>query len=489
MSKPHNSKKKSHSTSNLLDDILTNPKQINKVTSIINDLITNIQSENLDNTTQTITTLSTIFSHYLTTPSIKPSQSIIKYLQSNANTLLNISLDIPSETEITTELSIISFTLFTTFIPYIPQETKLHLYEKLITIYILTEQYIEHDIILSFIKSFTSNFSIIFTAIKAKTNIIQHVNTVYNLYNFLIGIKTLPNELKIHYQDIMITLINNSFFPEDLLKNFMLNLNQHILLNVDNPLIFSDYLINKTTSKQVISLNDFDIKILGLSSLFILLTKYKLDYDKYYNMLYEQLHLKINSVQTIFDSKYKARFYKILELSLKSPSLPLNIICSFIKKLSRVSLYCNDNIIVTNINLICVLMQAHPKCLNMLMYKKSKKDVKKELISQSVFDWKKFNSKMVNKEESKEIDVDEDGNAGEDVFDENEIDPFKTNAQKCSLWELYTLRNHYNVKVRKIVGKLASNFLNKEIVFNENVKEKEMLFDIEKTNAHFYISG
>ena len=57
------------------------------------------------------------------------------------------------------------------------------------------------------------------------------------------------------------------------------------------------------------------------------------------------------------------------------------------------------------------------------------------------------------------------------------------------MWELYTLRNHYNVKVRKAVGKLASNFLNKEIVFNENVKEKEMLFDIEKTNAHFYISG
>ena len=210
MSKPHNSKKKLHSNPNLLDEIITNPKQINKITSIINDLITNIQSENVDNTTQTITTLSTIFSHYLTTPSIKPSPSVIKYLQSNVNTLLNISLDIPSETEITIDLSTISFTLFTTFIPYIPQENKHQLYEKLITTYILTEQYIEHEVVLSFIKSFTSNFSLIFTAIKANTNIIQHINTVYNLYNFLIGIKTLPNELKIHYQDIMIALINNS---------------------------------------------------------------------------------------------------------------------------------------------------------------------------------------------------------------------------------------------------------------------------------------
>ena len=74
------------------------------------------------------------------------------------------------------------------------------------------------------------------------------------------------------------------------------------------------------------------------------------------------------------------------------------------------------------------------------------------------------------------------------MFKENETDPYKTNAQYCSLWELYTLKNHYNIKVRKVVNRLSNNFLPKQFVMEE-LKEKDMLFDIEKTNAHFYINA
>ena len=75
-----------------------------------------------------------------------------------------------------------------------------------------------------------------------------------------------------------------------------------------------------------------------------------------------------------------------------------------------------------------------------------------------------------------------------DMFDDNELNPNKTNAQFCSLWELYTLRNHFNMKVRKLVNNLSNNFLPREFALDE-IKDKNLFFDIEKTNAHFYING
>ena len=74
-----------------------------------------------------------------------------------------------------------------------------------------------------------------------------------------------------------------------------------------------------------------------------------------------------------------------------------------------------------------------------------------------------------------------------DMFNDNEINPYKTNAHFCSLWELYTLKNHFNMKIRKLINNLSFNFLPREFAL-ENIKEKDLLFDIEKTNAHFYIN-
>ena len=67
------------------------------------------------------------------------------------------------------------------------------------------------------------------------------------------------------------------------------------------------------------------------------------------------------------------------------------------------------------------------------------------------------------------------------------MNPYTTKAQYYSLWELYTLKNHYNMKIRKLVNVFTNNFLNKEIAI-EDQKEENIFFNIEKTNAHFYIS-
>jgi U3 small nucleolar RNA-associated protein 19 len=317
------------------------------------------------------------------------------------------------------------------------------------------------------------------------------------IFNFLIAINDLENEEeKLKYQNIITILINNENFPDDLLKNFLINLNKVILHNVNNPLIFSDYLINKASKGNIIKLEDFDNKIFALSSLFILLTKYKLDYDKYYELLYKLISIKLNNL-TIFDSKYKNRIFKILELSLKSSQIPLIIICSFIKKLSRISLISNDSNIISIITLIILIIQNHPKTIGMLMYKRKVKKEKENLIENSTFDWNKFNSKIANQiklENENDIKNNEDNNIIElnednytDMFNDNEINPYKTNAHFCSLWELYTLKNHFNMKIRKLVNNLSFNFLPREFAL-ENIKEKELIFDIEKTNTYFYIN-
>ena len=74
-----------------------------------------------------------------------------------------------------------------------------------------------------------------------------------------------------------------------------------------------------------------------------------------------------------------------------------------------------------------------------------------------------------------------------DIFNEKELNPYKTKAQYCSLCELYTLKNHFNMKIRKLVNVFTNNFLNKEIAIKDQ-KEENIFFNIEKTNSHFYIN-
>lgn len=76
------------------------------------------------------------------------------------------------------------------------------------------------------------------------------------------------------------------------------------------------------------------MKILSLSGLFVLITKFHLDYQLYYQKLYETLSItydKSNQLLSVFDSKYAKRFIKILELSLTSSTVPIILVMSFVK--------------------------------------------------------------------------------------------------------------------------------------------------------------
>ena len=361
---------------NLAKELISSPKKLNNYKQIFEAFIREIQSKNIKKIKRISLLNENILKYYLKTTEIHPSKELHNFFIEKINILFNIIFDFGKE-DLDEESAKIIFMIYLNYINYSEENKRKELMKNLLNLIILNPEFIEHEIILLFVSQFKNFYSLIFDILKEESVKIKEISTLYNLFNFLVSINDLKEEEdKIKYQEIITILINNENFPEDLLKNFLINLNKVFLNNVSNPLIFSDYLINKASKGNINKLEDFDNKIFALSSLFILLTKYKLDYDKYYELLYKLISIKLNNL-TIFDSKYKNRILKILELSLKSSQIPLIIICSFIKKLSRISLISNDSNIISIITLIILTIQSHPKTIGMLMYKKNQRKKKK----------------------------------------------------------------------------------------------------------------
>jgi U3 small nucleolar RNA-associated protein 19 len=84
------------------------------------------------------------------------------------------------------------------------------------------------------------------------------------------------------------------------------------------------------------------LQVLALRAIFILLEKHGLDYPNYYKKLYQMIKPKVVKakddsieIQSIFNMPEKSRFLRLLDLSLRSPVLPTQLIASFLKRLAR----------------------------------------------------------------------------------------------------------------------------------------------------------
>lgn len=86
-----------------------------------------------------------------------------------------------------------------------------------------------------------------------------------------------------------------------------------------------------------------EISVLSLRGIFILLEKHNLDYPNYYKKLYAILKPRVviteeGAVQTVsvFSTNEKSRFLRLLDLSLRSPKLPVKMIAAFLKRLAGI---------------------------------------------------------------------------------------------------------------------------------------------------------
>ena len=498
-------------------NILSSPKNINLFNKLIELFIENFENKNEKNINEIVISFNNILTFYLMDKNIKSSKELISFFETKIELIYKILLDLISNNNnddlLDESLFIMIFNVFGDLIDFISDKKIKFLFQQLLENLIFIKLEISQNLVHFFYDKFQKIFyyknildSLLFFI---KNKKIKNEIEFTNFYNFVINIKDLDelmeekknneekktetnedeiNQLKEVYQNLITTMLNEKLLPINIVKEFMKILNKKIIQNVNNPIIFSDYLIKKTSEIEIKSINDYDIQIFGLSSLFILLTKYNLDYDKYYELLYKLISQKYNYI-TIFDSKYKNRILKLIQLSLTSEQIPYTVICSFIKRLLRISLFAKVEIIYSILSLVMKIIQLQPRTLNLIMNNKSKKILKKDIENKSVFINGGENSE--NLEEIKNcisLDEEEENKKGFDDFDEESMDPFNTNAENCSLWELYSFTKHYNMGIRKLVNKFSKNFLAKEIEM-EIKSQKEVYFDIKNLNAHFYISN
>ncbi|KAI0747771.1 CBF-domain-containing protein [Daedaleopsis nitida] len=150
------------------------------------------------------------------------------------------------------------------------------------------------------------------------------------------------------------------------------------------------------------------VGLLALNALFTLMKEYNLDYPSFYTRLYSFLD------RDVLHLKHRARFFRLTELFLGSTHLPANLVASFVKRLSRLSLHAPPAAVVMLMPFTYNMLRRHPALMSMIHR------------------------------------AEEVTGAECDGFDAEEENPTLTNALESSLWELYSHRQHYHASVSSL---------------------------------------
>jgi len=163
--------------------------------------------------------------------------------------------------------------------------------------------------------------------------------------------------------------------------------------------------------------------LLALSGLFYLIKAKNLDYPNFYQNLYALLD------RNLLHLKYRSRFFRLLEEFLSSKYLPAALIASFIKRLARLALSAPPAAVVVIVPFVYNLLKAHSACWFMLH---------REGTAEELDRWRK--------------------EGVVDPFDPEEKDPLETGAIDSCLWELETLREHWQPNVATLARILGEQF-------------------------------
>ncbi|XP_002163603.2 nucleolar complex protein 4 homolog B [Hydra vulgaris] len=250
----------------------------------------------------------------------------------------------------------------------------------------------------------------------------QTQNELFNVYKILLDVSKLKKENKeivtfLESENFDLTKLIKKYpvvfssawlsfmqfsLPSKLQKKVLVDLDKKIMPNLSDPKMLIDFLTDSYNIGGVTSL-------LALNSLFVLINQYNLDYPDFYKKLYNLVD------PGIFYTKYKSRFFHLLDLFLSSTHLPVYLVAAFIKRLARILLYSP----ITDLKMVLVFIRnmffRHPSSL-ILIHRKN------------------MNSLMV------------------DPYIYEEVDPQKCNAIDSCLWELNTLKSHYSSEVLKQVA-------------------------------------
>jgi hypothetical protein len=313
--------------------IFEDVNNINKFNIIIEEFILNLQNSELEKVKNHFKIIKDIIDYFLIKNKEIVSGDLTQYLDNKIKMLISVFID--SFDSDNTKLNNLIFKYIFQLFEFLGQTEIKDFLQNLAEIFIYDDE-LTYDA--SNIKFLTANLSKHSDKLLLFTNLLVNksdltTNIIYNIYNFLITIHLSADEIdtKRNYQNLLINILNSKETSKEVISDLMLNLNKSIFDNLENPLILSDYLISIYEGS---SGEEFDLKILSLNGLFVLISKYKLDYPLYFTVLYRTISITHNdgfAIRTVFDSQYRNRFIKILDLSLKTPNIPIMIILSFIK--------------------------------------------------------------------------------------------------------------------------------------------------------------
>ncbi|CAF3713982.1 unnamed protein product [Adineta steineri] len=211
-------------------------------------------------------------------------------------------------------------------------------------------------------------------------------------------IETLDDKQK--YDTRLLAFLSSDKVDAALYRRILLQIPTKIIPRMANPLLLADFLTSSYETQSNAS------KILALHGLYVLLTQYNLEYPFFFGKLYSLLTIDL------FNAKYKARFFYLLDIFLQSSHLPVNLVASFARRLARLALLIpqyDQCLIITFIYNLCI---RHPQIRI-----------------------------MIDRQPSQSTDPIKDNYLSE------EIDPNKTNAIDSSLWEIETLTHHHHPDV------------------------------------------
>lgn len=259
--------------------------------------------------------------------------------------------------------------------------------------------------------------------------------------------------------------------PQDAYKRILVQLPDEIMPHLVNPLLLADFLTDSYNIGGVTSL-------LALNSLFILIQDYNFDYPDFYNKLYQLLDDPV-----LLTAAQRARFFGLLDLFLSSTHLPAYMVAAFAKRLSRSALTAEPGAILFIVPMVYNLILRHKECIQLIHRTGAASAAEKaaqrrqELANANAVD---AASKKLSKQKTT-IELQD----GRDPFVNDEKDPMKCNALQSSLWELHSMRLHYNadvaVQAKLFEDKLRQQFLDLDdsmdisykSLFDKQLKRKE----------------
>jgi U3 small nucleolar RNA-associated protein 19 len=164
--------------------------------------------------------------------------------------------------------------------------------------------------------------------------------------------------------------------------------------------------------------------LMALSGVFYLIEQRNLDYPSFYRKLYSLLDTGI------LHSKHRSKFFRLLDTFLGSTHLPAVLVASFLKRLSRLTLYAPPAGIVVVVPWIYNLLKKHPSCTFMIHRETRTAEERETLENEGLAD----------------------------PFLMEEEDPMETNAIESSLWEIVMLQSHYHPNVATLAKIISEQF-------------------------------